>query len=93
MPHLFLSLWLFLSALLPQVSPLLWAGSSALGIVDFIVEKNREALREAIILCSGFSLLMLCCILIFLFPNQSDRYFFMYIGMYKHAMHTYGYIC
>ena len=70
MLHLFLCLWLFLSALLPRVSPLLWAGSSALSIVDFIVEKRREVLGEAIVLCSGFSLLMFCCFLIFLFPSS-----------------------
>lgn len=69
MLHLFLCLWLFLSAPLLPVSPLLWAGSSALNIVDFIVENHREALGEAIILCAGFSLLMFCCLLIFLFPK------------------------
>lgn len=53
------------------VSLLLWAGSSALSGVDFIVEKCGEVLREAIILCTGFRLLMFCCLLIFLFPKKS----------------------
>lgn len=42
------------------------------GGVDFVVEKCREGLRgEAIILCTGFRLLMFCCFLIFLFPKKS----------------------
>lgn len=71
------------------------------GGVDFIVEKCREALREAIILCAVFRLLMFCCFLIFLFPKKSYRYLcvclnacipiymYIYIFMYIH-MHTYG---
>lgn len=92
MLHLFLRLWLSLSALLPQVSPLLWAGSSALGLGDFIVEKHREALGEAIILCSGFSLLMLCCLLIFLFPKYSDSYFFMVYRCAQTCLHLHLYV-
>lgn len=66
------------------------------GGADFVVEKCREALREAITLCTGFRLLMFCCFLIFLFPKKSYRDFFM--CMFK-CMHThvciyiYIYLC
>lgn len=65
---LFFSQLLFLSVVLPQVSLFLWSDFFfGLITVGFVVEKKHgEALREAIILCTGFGLLLFCCLLILL---------------------------